>query len=56
MLGLLRRVAGCGVLPGREVLIVGPEGDPVQGDGDIIARLPVRIDLDPTALSLVVPG
>jgi len=41
---------------GREVLIEGPEGDPVQGDGDIIARLPVRIDLDPTALSLVVPG
>jgi len=56
MLGLLPRLADYRVVPGREVLIEGPEGDPVQGDGDIIARLPVRIDLDPTALSLVVPG
>ena len=43
-------------MAGREVLIEGPPGDPVQGDGDIIAHLPVRIDLDPTALSLVVPA
>src|SRR5215470_7319641 len=56
MLGILPRLSDYRVVPGREVLIEGPEGDPVQGDGDIIARLPVRIDLDPTALSLVVPG
>jgi hypothetical protein len=28
-------------------------GDPVQGDGDIIAKLPVLISLSPTAIDLV---
>jgi YegS/Rv2252/BmrU family lipid kinase len=56
VLGFLPRLADYRVVAGRHVLIEGPQGDPVQGDGDIIARLPVTIDLDPTALSLVVPG
>ena len=56
MLGYLPRLADYRIVAGRQVTIEGPDGDPVQGDGDIIARLPVTIDLDPTTLSLVVPG
>jgi YegS/Rv2252/BmrU family lipid kinase len=56
VLGLLPRLPGYRVVRGRRVTIEGPPGDPVQGDGDIIARLPVTIGLDPQALALVVPG
>jgi len=55
----LGRIAGCPgleILPGREVTIEGPPGDPVQGDGDVIARLPVRIALSPTAIELLRPA
>lgn len=54
-LGQLRRLPDYRVLPGREVLIEGPEGDPVQGDGDILTRLPVTIRVLSEALKLVVP-
>jgi len=54
-LGTLGRLPDYSVVPAREVLIEGPEGDPVQGDGDVIARLPVRIRLLPEALRLVMP-
>ena len=40
-------------LPGRHVRIEGPLGDPVQGDGDIVARLPVEISVQPDAVELV---
>lgn len=33
------------VVSGRSVRIEGPAGDPVQADGDTLARLPVEIDL-----------
>jgi len=56
MLGVLPRLPDYRIVPGQVVLITGPAGDPVQADGDIVAHLPVRIDLDPTALSLVVPA
>jgi len=39
----------------RRVEIAGPQGAPVQGDGDIIARLDVVIDVLPDALQLVFP-
>ncbi len=39
----------------REIVIEGPAGDPVQGDGDLLARLPVRVSLLPEALRLVMP-
>ncbi len=54
-LGTLDRLPDYSVVPAREVLIEGPEGDPVQGDGDVIARLPVRVRLVPEALRLVMP-
>ena len=55
LLGRLPKAAGYRIVPGRHVTVEGPAGDPVQADGDIIARLPVQIDLAPRLLSLVVP-
>ncbi len=52
-LGRISRGRGLEILVGRQILIEGPVGDPVQGDGDIIARLPVLITLSPTAIDLV---
>ena len=54
-LGRLGRLPDYKVLPARELRIEGPEGDPVQGDGDVIARLPVRIRVLPEALRIVMP-
>jgi YegS/Rv2252/BmrU family lipid kinase len=44
------------VLRGSEVAIEGPIGDPVQADGDIIARLPVTLAQLPDALEIVAPA
>jgi diacylglycerol kinase (ATP) len=52
-LGRISRGPGLEILVGRQILIEGPVGDPVQGDGDIIAKLPVLITLSPTAIDLV---
>jgi YegS/Rv2252/BmrU family lipid kinase len=54
-LGRLPRLADFRILRGRVVTIDGPAGDPLQGDGDIIARLPVRIEIAPQPLRLIVP-
>jgi diacylglycerol kinase family enzyme len=35
--------------------ITGPEGQPVQADGDVIARLPVTIDVTPEPILLLAP-
>lgn len=43
------------IVAGRHVVIAAPAGAPVQADGDIIARLPVEIDVLPKALRLVMP-
>ena len=40
-------------IPARRLKIEGPLGDPVQGDGDTIARLPIEITLVPDAVDLV---
>jgi YegS/Rv2252/BmrU family lipid kinase len=55
-LGLLPRLKDYLIVSGREVRIEGPVGDPVQGDGDIIAHLPVEIRLAPVSLSLMAPA
>jgi YegS/Rv2252/BmrU family lipid kinase len=43
------------IVTGTHVAIAGPPGDPVQADGDIVARLPVDIEPLPDALRLVLP-
>jgi YegS/Rv2252/BmrU family lipid kinase len=53
--GRLPRLADFRIVPGRSVTIEGPPGDPVQGDGDVIARLPARIEIAPQPLRLIVP-
>lgn len=54
-LGRLPKFADFRVVRGRMVTIDGPAGDPVQGDGDIIAQLPVHIEIAPRPLHLIVP-
>jgi YegS/Rv2252/BmrU family lipid kinase len=53
-LGRLDRLPDVRVVRGQRVAIDGPAGDPVQGDGDLLARLPVEIDLLPEAARFVV--
>jgi YegS/Rv2252/BmrU family lipid kinase len=55
VLGLIPRRRDVTILPVSTVEIEGPLGEPVQGDGDIIARLPVRIDRLPLPLSVLAP-
>ncbi len=44
------------IVTGRKVRVEGPVGDPVQADGDIVAALPVEIEIVPGALRLLMPG
>ena len=53
--GRLAAQPGYRIVTGSRVRIVGPAGDPVQGDGDIVAALPVDIDMAPNGLNLVMP-
>lgn len=55
-LGRLPRLADYRIVPARHVSIAGRAGDPVQGDGDILTRVPVDIDLAPERLTVVVPA
>jgi YegS/Rv2252/BmrU family lipid kinase len=55
-MGVLPKLGDYRIVTGREVRIDGPAGDPVQGDGDIIAHLPAEIRLAPVALSLMAPA
>jgi len=41
--------------PGRQIVIDGPVGDPVQADGDIVATLPIEITSLAGTLKLVYP-
>lgn len=40
---------------GRDIVVSGREGQPVQADGDIVAHLPVHIVIDPSPLRLIYP-
>lgn len=56
VLGRLPKLADYRIVTGRRIRIVGPQGDPVQGDGDILTVLPVTVELEPRPLTLIVPG
>jgi YegS/Rv2252/BmrU family lipid kinase len=43
------------VLPAQRVEVLGHEGEPVQGDGDIVARLPAVFTLEDAALDFLMP-
>ncbi|MGF1593156.1 MAG: diacylglycerol/lipid kinase family protein [Kiloniellaceae bacterium] len=51
--GRLQRERGFMIVTGRDIRIEGDPGAPLQADGDIVARLPVGIDLLPQALGMV---
>lgn len=44
------------IITGREMVIEGVAGQPVQADGDIVTALPVRIEVDPAVLMMVYPS
>ncbi|WP_199175517.1 diacylglycerol/lipid kinase family protein [Telmatospirillum siberiense] len=56
ILGRLSRLPDVRILSGRVIRIDGQNGLPVQGDGDIIATLPVEISVAVETLELIVPA
>ncbi len=53
--GRLARRLDYRILLARHVTIAEPAGEPLQADGDIVATLPVEIDVVPDVLRLVMP-
>lgn len=56
MMGRITAWRDVELVAGREVIVHGDDGSPVQADGDIVATLPLRIALDPTPVRLVYPA
>jgi len=56
MLGVPHRLGDIEIVPVRRVSIEGRAADPVQGDGDIVTRLPVDIRIDEDGMELVFPA
>lgn len=54
--GRLTRLSDYRIVPAERVVATGLNGEPVQGDGDVIARLPVDIALSPWTLPVIGPG
>jgi len=54
--GRLHRSRHVTIVKAQRITIEGPAGDPVQGDGDMIGRLPVTIELSPTSIGLRRPA
>jgi YegS/Rv2252/BmrU family lipid kinase len=44
------------VISANSIVITGPRGAPVQGDGDIVARLPAEITVADETVELIVPA
>ncbi len=55
-LGRLPLLADVRIVAGSRVRIEGVDGAPVQADGDVVARLPVEIEVAPECLELVYPA
>jgi diacylglycerol kinase (ATP) len=60
LLGRLHRRRDIEILPATRIRIEGGArgngGDPVHGDGDIIAHVPLEIMMDPRGIEVIVPG
>ena len=54
--GRLQSLRDIKLVSGKRIVIDGPEGEPVQADGDIVARLPAVIDVAPDKLPILVPN
>lgn len=53
VLGLLRHLPDFSLHKARAITVSGPEGEPVQADGDTIARLPVEIKAAAATLTVL---
>jgi diacylglycerol kinase family enzyme len=56
VLGRLKNQPDVRIVPAHRVRVDSPVGCKVQGDGDIIASLPVEIVAADRPIELVVPG
>jgi len=54
-LGLLHKLPEIELVRGREVIISGLEGEPVQADGDIAATLPAQVRIGSRPIPLILP-
>ncbi len=54
--GRIDRLAGISIVTGRKIGIEGGSDEPVQADGDAVARLPVQIELLKSRLTLIGPA
>ena len=54
--GRLPRLRSFRTVRTDRLIIEGRAGEPVQGDGDVLTRLDVEIDVVPDALAILVPG
>lgn len=54
--GRLDHCPGVRIVRARRVEIRGPAGQPLQVDGDVIARTPAVVEIAPVTLDLVVPS
>ncbi|MCP5371112.1 MAG: diacylglycerol kinase family lipid kinase [Hyphomicrobiales bacterium] len=55
VLGRLDRMSSVRVVPARAVEIAGPDRDPVQGDGEIVGHLGLKVAVAEETLDLIVP-
>jgi len=51
--GLLPRMPSVRIVRGAHITIAAGAAEPVQGDGDILARLPVEIGVDPSPIAVI---
>lgn len=54
LLNRIPRRRGVDILPARAVRFLGPPGEPVQSDGDVIGHMPMEVRLGEGELSLIV--
>jgi diacylglycerol kinase (ATP) len=54
--GRLHKLSDVKLLRGRDIRIDGPAGSPVQGDGDIIARLPATLSIVANPITVLYPS
>ena len=55
LLGRLHALSDVRILQATRVSVTGPGGDPVQGDGDLIMKLPIEVSVDERPIRLIVP-
>jgi diacylglycerol kinase family enzyme len=56
LLGRLGHLPDVRVITATTIDIEGEAGEPVQGDGDVVARLPARIGFNGTTLDVIFPA